>query len=355
MRAGGPIRGLPLLPILLGSILLAPPARAAEGPDAAGAPGPVLVLTFRSVGVSDTTVAVVRDLLAGEIESRGLPVSGREPGMEIAGLEAGGEECDEAECARRLCEERGAGMVVFGTLSKLGEKIIVRARALRMSDPSPFYSDQLPAATEEDLDAVMRRIAEGIAAGRPNSDLATIDSVTKEETVRPRRKEGRGGLGFRAGILWPDGDSYGGADHLTDLHLAWRVEGHRYVVETTTLLGLRWGDGCADWTLLDVFGARLFGLGDVATYAGGGLGLHALHVEQHPSNYVYPADSDHYDSGEGGDATALSADVGVGVVLFHTYSLQIVADARYHYVFENFPEVNDQGAHGLVVTFGTSY
>jgi hypothetical protein len=153
-------------------------------------------------------------------------------------------------------------------------------------------------------------------------------------------------------MMWPSGDSYGGANRLTDLHIAWGFEGRNFMVETTTLMGLRWGDGSIDWTLLDLFVARMFGLGDVSTYAGGGLGIHALRIE-HRAHSQYP-DYEYY-SQDSDAATALTADVGVGVVLLRTYSFRIVADARYHHVFEDFPEAGGKGANGLVVTFGTSY
>ncbi len=311
-----------------------------------------LVLPFRTVGVSDTTATVIRDLLAGELETRGVAILERNG---LSTLPTGADGCDEIGCAAALARERMAAQVVFGSLSRLGDKIIVRAHALRVGEPAAYYNDQISALTEEDLDVVMRRIAEGIASGRANSDKATVESVTREEAKEPRRREGRSGIGLRAGFIFPADDSYGG-DRLTSLRVAYKFEGRDFLIESTALLGLAWGDDCAEWTPLDVFAARLFGKGDLAGYIGGGLGMRVVHVEREvrdelctPS--VYYDCVDYHDD----NATALSADVGGGLIAFRTYSYQVVVDLRYHYVFEDFEELGGHGAHGFTLTFGTSH
>lgn len=311
-----------------------------------------LVLPLRTTGVSDTTAAVVRELLAGELESREFLVA--RP-AEIGGLPEGADACDDAGCAEALARQRGASLVVYGSLSRLGEKIIVRVRALRVGEAGPFYQDQLSAQTEEDLDAVMRRVADGIVAGRANSDRATVDTVTLEETEKPRRREGRSGIGLRAGSIFPDGDSYGG-ERLTSLRIAYKFETRDFLIESTALLGMAWGGESTEWTPLDVFAARIFGRGDAAIYLGGGLGLRSLKVKRE----IPCASEDPYYCYGGvrlveQTATTLSADAGIGVILFRTYSYQILCDVRYHYVFEDFEKVEGKGAHGLAVTFGTSH
>ena len=308
-----------------------------------------LVLPFRTIGVSDTTATVARDLLEGELESEGLSLVER---VEVLRLPSGPQGCDEIECATALARERGASQVVFGSLSRLGEKIIVHARALRVGDAAPYYTDQLSALTEEDLDTVMRRIAEGIAAGRGNSDQATIESVTREETKTPRRRAGRSGIGLRAGAIFPDGDSYSG-ERLTSLRLVYKFEGRDFLIESTALLGMAWGGGAVEWMPLDVFAGRMFGKGDVSGYIGGGLGIRSVHVEWDVA--CAQGDYGYCDTTDSESATTLSADIGGGLIAFRTYSYQIVVDLRYHYVFEKFDKVGGHGAHGIALTFGTSH
>lgn len=315
-----------------------------------------LVLPFRSIGVSDTTILASRDLLSGELESRGLALIG--PRSSPGPLPMGSGACDDPGCAGALASEYGAGLIVYGSMSRLGEKIVVRAHALRAAENVPFYNDQISALTEEDLDTVMRRIAEGISAGRPNSISPTVESVTQAETRSPSQRAGRSGFGFRAGVLYPLGDSYAGGDRLTNLRLSYKYETRDFLVETTTLTGLSWRGDTAEWSILDLFMARVLGLGDRAVYAGGGLGVHALHAEAmetpyHPS----PQDPEYLLTGHGSNdqsSTTFTMDAGVGLILLRTYDFQLVADLRYHHVFEDFDKVGGGGARGFLVTLGTS-
>lgn len=335
---------------VIAGILLGPvPASATQQ-------GTTLVLPFRTVGTSDTTAVVTRDLLAGELATRGLDVviTRSLPG----GIPSGAEGCDEVDCALLLASQHQAAQVVFGSLSRLGNKFVVRVRAIRAGEATPFYSDQIPAEREEDLDVVMRRIAEGIAGGRADSDRATIDSVTGAEAKTPRRREGRSGLGFRTGFLFPIGDSYGGQDRLTDLRLAYKFEGHDFLIESTAILGFAWGGDAIEWTPFDVFAARIFGVGDVSGYLGGGLGMRSVRVERTISRRFQPAGGYpdyYYDDTESASATTLSAEVGGGLIAFRTYSYQMILDLRYQYVFEKFHNFDGKGAHGFVLSFGTSH
>jgi hypothetical protein len=317
-------------------------------PGTALALGSTLVLPLQAVGVDSTTALVVADLLRGELEARGILVLGvRAPGTALSPEAA----CQDAPCASAVASAHGASVAVYGSLSRLGEKIIVRSRAVRVGEAVPFFADQLASATEEDLDALVRRIAAGIAEGRPNADTATVDTVTREESRRPARRATRKGLGLRAGFLFPVADSYGGASQLTNLRLAYRREAREFMIETTTLLGLAWSEDTQDWTILDVFAARLFGAGDIAPYLGAGIGVHAVNVRYQ--------DEDRRPYGEYGvtyeqSKTTLTADLGVGVVALRTYDVAFTIDVRYHHVFSEFDEVGGDGARGFAVTFGTT-
>lgn len=329
--------------VALGAIVLALlPATSTSAPE-------TLVLPLRTIGVSDTTAAVVGDLLQGELEGRGVAIF---PASRLAVDQPRGEAaCDAADCAAAAASAYGVSQVVYGSLSRLGDKIIVRVRALRAGEGTPYYSDQLTSATEEDLDTVARRVAEGIAAGRPNADLATVDTVTEQETLEPRRRASRSGIGLRAGFIFPASDSYGGVDRLTSARLSFKYETRNYFIETTPVLGFAWRGDTIEWTAFDLFGARIFGVGDWATYAGAGIGVHALNVSQSvPVDWGY---GPYYESVEQSETT-LALDFGVGLLALRTYDLTIVVDVRYHIVFADFDQVGGNGAHGLTVMFGTS-
>ncbi|OGF13974.1 MAG: hypothetical protein A2W00_04930 [Candidatus Eisenbacteria bacterium RBG_16_71_46] len=333
--------------LLFGAVVLAALDVAAARADDSAVPQ-TLVLPFRTVGVSDTTATVVAELLQGELEGRGVSMVARS--LRSADLLPGESACDDAECAKAAARSYGASRVIYGSLSRLRDKIIVRVRAQWIADAAPYYADQVTSTTEEDLDAVVRRVADGIALGRSNAQHATIETVTAQETLEPRRRVGRSGGGLRAGFIFPVGDSYGGVDRLTSLRLAHVFEIRDYLIESTPVLGFAWRSGTVDWTLLDVFAARIFGIGDFAPYVGAGLGVHSVRVEKQVTNYsgTFP-----YLVSSEQSETTLSADVGVGFLALRTYDYKLVMDLRYHYVFAEFDQLGGKGAHGVAISFGT--
>jgi hypothetical protein len=267
-----------------------------------------------------------------------------------ADLPVGDAACDDATCAAIAGESHGASQVIYGSLNRLGDKIIFSIRALRSGDAAPSYRDQLTATTEEDLDTVVRRAADGFVAGRANADHATVDTVTEEETLEPRRRAHRSGLGVRAGFIFPMNESYGGTDRLTSVRLAIKYETRDYLIESTPILGFAWRDETVEWTVLDVFGARIFGTGDVATYLGLGLGIHSLNVEKS----FTPAVPYDYESSVSQSTTTLTTDIGIGLMALRTYDLSFIVDVRYHFVWAEFDAIGGNGAHGIAITFGTS-
>jgi len=318
------------------------------------AEAPALVLPFRTIGINDTTAAVFQSLLASELETHGVHVL---PASVLpASIATGPEACDEAGCAAALAREAGAGHVVFGSLSRLGDKVIVRVRAITAGADHPDYSDQITALREDDLDAVARRIAEGLAAGRPNAERATVKSVTLQETETPRRRASRTGFGIRTGFLFPDGHSYGGSDRLAMVRPVFRYEASNLFVETTPLLGFAWGDGNVEWTMLDLTAGKLFGTGDWSPYFTGGLGVHIVTVAKR-TRYTY---ADYYGASYDYTASAtqtettLAADAGVGMLALRTYDFSIVLELKYHAVFSSFDNVGGKGAHGITLSFGTT-
>jgi len=313
-----------------------------------------LVLPLRALGVSDTTALVSDDLLVGSLEDLGMDVVRSDPAQPP--LPAGPDACDDPACAGDLGREHDADLVVYGSLSRLGGKIIARLNVLRTGEPAPYYRDQLTATSEDDLDTVMRRFAEGIAAGRPNSDRATVESVTQAETQTPARRATRSGMGIRAGFLFPTGGSFGGAERLTNLRAAYRYEFRDFQIETTPLLGFTWGKGNFDWSMLDLGASRIFGTGDFSTYLGASFGVHSVTVEQNRTVLVsYPGYPSYtYEAGLRQSETVPTLDLVAGIMALRTYDFVAVLELRYHYVFESFDEVGGGGAHGVMLTFGTS-
>lgn len=325
------------------SVTIVAAALALAGPAAAQN---FVVLPFRTLGIAVDDASVSRDILVDEMRIRGALVRGL--GAD-AGVPAGAGGCDDPECASTLGGGLGANRVVFGSLSRLGNKILVRVNVITPGAEGPDYTDRFSVYSVEELDRVMARAADGIVAGRATSDVATIDTVVPEETEAPLRRTARKGMGVRAGVLFPAGGSYGGADRLSSLQFAHRYEGRDFFIQTTVLTGVLWGEGNIEWTPFDIFAARVVGIGDAATYVGGGVGLRTLRVEERyrtgERGYSYYAMKEE-------TVTTVSFDVAAGIMALRTYDMNIVAELRYHYVAADFDEVDGKGAHGLMLVFG---
>jgi len=327
----------------LGSILLVTASTLGPVVDVAKASGETtLILPFRATGVTEVTAEVSRNLLSGELESLGYSLVHADPiGLPI---------CDDTDCARRIGQRQGAERVVYGSLSQLGTKVIVRVRSFQIEADSLDYNDQLNASSIEDLDTVMTRIAEGIASRRGVSSHIALGTVLEDEANEPRLRRGRRGFGVRGGFLFAGGDSYGQTDRLTSFRIPYKFERENFFVETTTLLGLAWGSEAVEWTILDVYAARFFGVEDTSFYLGGGVGIHVVSVE---GPITRPDEAPDFMETHSQTATSPVLDFGGGVALLRTYDYGLSLDLRYHIVLEDFDEVGGDGAHGLRVTIGT--
>jgi len=329
--------------VLLGTIISA--VRAQET-------GSTVVLPLRTIGVSDTTAAVVADLLRDELEARRVSVL---PASQLpADLPKGAEACAEAACAAATAANLGASRAVYGSVSRLGVKFIVRIRTIRSGETSPEYTDQLTATYEEDLDALARRFADGIVAGLPHSETASVKNITEEETLEPRRRASRASVGLRAGFLFPAEHSYGGAERLTAARFSFKYETEKFLVDTTPILGFAWHGDTVEWTILDIFVARIFGSGDFAPYLGAGVGVHALNIEQvsyFAPNYYDP----YFYSSHSQSETTLTGDAGIGLTMLRTYDFSLAFDLRYHYVFSDFNAIGGYGAQAVSFMFGVNF
>lgn len=308
-----------------------------------------LVLPLRTLGVSEQTAVVSRELLAGSLADLGLTVTSRTPDAEA--LPSGDTACDDPVCAAALGRQHGATQVVYGSMSRLGAKFIVRLSVVSVDATEPHYRDQLTATSEEEMDTLMRRFAEGIVAGRPDSDRASIESVTEAETLLPARRATRGSFGLRAGFLFPTGGSYANEDRLTHLHIAHVYDLGNALVETTPMLGLSFGDRSRDWTLLDMSIVRPFGDGDVTPYLGGGIGVHSIGYDR-PVTYVTPGYPP-YTYPQRTSETVPTVDLIAGFMALRTYDFSLFVELRLHHAFTTAEKMGHAGETGLRLTFGT--
>ena len=109
-----------------------------------------------------------------------------------AGVEASFAQAGEAARAA------GADLAVTLRISRLGQNALVRMGAYR-PDGSVAQVDELSAATPDDLDPVLQRLARGLATGRPARTVAEVDTVTQKESDAYRKMQATNVFGLRLG------------------------------------------------------------------------------------------------------------------------------------------------------------
>lgn len=341
-------------------------------PVAAAARG-VLAPQVHARGVDAATASAFELVLVQELERRSSEalvhaVSGRDAARA----------CADARCASRRARERGAGAAYVCTLARFGSKHVATLQRVEAGGRI-VWSERQASPRAEDLDELAARLAARLgpapagserrpavdpeegparAARRGRSgdrDVARIDEDSAPEPPAWTKRRGWGSSGPRAGVLYPSSSAYAGAERLTSLAYVWRYETPSWSAECTPGLGLAWGGDlerergrARDWTLLDVFLAWTPARGDVAPWAGAGMGLHAVRLERDGTGVPFTGRRDE-------SATTLGLQVGGGVTFFRTYDFQIGLDLRYQHLLHDFPEVGADGAHGFVLGFGIQH
>jgi hypothetical protein len=151
--------------LALALALAAPAARAGV---------PVVLLPATGANVHEGHLSAATDVLRAYLERTGrLSASvGTTPG----GLRPEPTALEAAEAARAA----GAELGVTLRIARLGNVASVRLAAYRQ-DGSVAHVDELSASGPDDLDPALRRLALGLAEGRPARTLGEIDTVTERE------------------------------------------------------------------------------------------------------------------------------------------------------------------------------
>lgn len=288
---------------------------------AAGAAGKAKIVVFRfePIGVDETTAKIATELLRGELSSG-----------DVFYAVVGEEVCKTPEEAAQLARGMEAEKAVIGSLSGLGEKIIVRASLVDTKTGNVEFEDQLVSTTVDDLDMVMKRLALGLAKKKKHPETAEVEAIIEKETEEPRRRKTFFSTGSTVGYLFPTGNSFGGSGSMVTFEgLGW-YETPDFTAETVVGTSISGDAGYIYWD----FGLlRFLSRSDLAPFVGGDLGMHWLTAG---------------DFDESGDGLGLSA-VG-GIVGFRTYDFRLILKGKYTVVFA---EINDQSTQrGFAVTFG---
>jgi hypothetical protein len=272
----GPRRGRWLAAALCSCALLLTLPAGAAGAGAAGTGtgtvtvqgGAWTVLPFAERGLEPGAADTFRELLQTELAARTGAAFG------VADVV-----CADVPCAVAAAEPLGATVAVFGSLSRLGQKVVVTATLVDVPGAAVLNSDRMTVSRIEELDTVAARLAEAFVSGRPVAETARLGTITRAEAAPDVRREGESGFWFGLGGIAPLGGGYAEAGMGVLFEFGWLFEARWFAIGPR--LGVRFsaeekGGGRYVEVPIDVTAAYIMSLGDVAPFIGIGAGVHFL-------------------------------------------------------------------------------
>ena len=281
---------------------------------------------FATNGVDGGTAATFQQLLHGQIASR---TEG--PLTDL------GSQCQDTECVRQGALKVGARVGVYGTLGRLGSKVVVTATAVDAQSGRALRSETIGVDRVEDLDDAAERVAEALVSGKKVEKTAELGTITHEEAKAPVRRDTRFGvtLGLE-GILPARGFADGVVGAGTGLGL-W-LESMDFVIEPRIGVRTDLGAGDRDWTHvpLEITVSYLLSRSDFAPLLGGGVGLAYVHEElpvERRDGSTLVSTSTHVIEDS---IFAFDVYARVGLLMLRTYDVSAVIALDYAFTFGDF-------------------
>jgi hypothetical protein len=300
----------------------------------------VVVPQPATIGVDADSATTFGELLRGELAKQGFRVVPRAQTPPAA--------CGDPGCAPDVIRAVGATAAVATTLSRLGDKVIVRYDYVGANGQT-YVSDRATAATIGDLEPISVRVARSVATGRPFGETVGVSTVTQTEQVKPRRRTSMFTKNFHFGTLFPV-SSYAGSGTMMDIGFGgmWDLGGFGVDTSTEFVFTLNPKDdqpSAFNWQLN--LGGRWFldPEADTGAYIGGGVGLRLVSVNER--RFV----DDKTDSKFGFGAYA-----GAGVLFLRTADVHLDLNIRYDVnVVSLHTSDGSTGGHGVMVTLGLAF
>jgi hypothetical protein len=285
------------------------------------------VLPFKPVGIESNITDAVYQLMGSELSSYGYTVLLPDEIEENLSRKI---ECYNKECAAEIGTQMGLEKVIFGSLTKIGEKHIISAVVVESKSGKIVFSDKATAQTVEDLDVCISRLAKSIEHGKEVEKTAEVGKITEEEIeTGAKRKKAffSSGLGFGMGMPVT---GYGDEDNGTINYFEWKgwYETPKFAAEVAWYFGSGTGDSeIAEWAL-GISLLYFFNTTDFSPFINVGLSRKSIM----------------FGSFDYSDGIALEA--GAGMVIFRTYDFRLVLDGK---VSTSFLDVGEaEGPHSAL-------
>ncbi|UCE19589.1 MAG: hypothetical protein JSV84_04395 [Gemmatimonadota bacterium] len=289
----------------------------------AQAQGKMAILPFHSLGIDYVSIQTAELLLRQEI--------GKLTAAEIISENetrqmAGDVPCTDVACAAEIGEQLGADEVVFCSLSRLGEKIVVQYGLADVASKKKVIVDNTASETVEDLEAVMKRVALSIVNRKPMGQTAEVGAITEREIGVPRRRSALGINGVSFGYLYPQ-HGYDNDDRSFALDYRRGYEMERIAVGAQ--FAIRKG------IALNIYTSYLITKTDFCPYIGGAFGFHWVSHDE---------DSDN--DGDNLKSDGFEFIINTGIRAFRTYNFQVLLNFDYAFT------LNDYDDEAIVFTIG---
>jgi hypothetical protein len=286
------------------------------------------VLPLRGIGIEVSAQETVYQLLLSDIKQFNkytiVPESDIIPLLD-------NRDCTDAACAVEIGTKANASKVAFGSLNKLGEKIIFQYDLVDVASGKTLLSDNMTALRLEDLDQVTKRVAASIVNQIPAEKTVEVGLVTEQESREQETRKAKALRGIGFGYLYPE-NGYDREQRVFVWDFRSLYEMRHFAVDA--LLGIRKGFS------INIGFLYLTSPKDLSPYIGAGIGFHAISHEP-----VLNTGDSYVDQQEkAGDGLELL--IKGGLLTFRTYDFRIVATVEYSLTF------NDYHDRAVVVTIG---
>lgn len=293
------------------------------------------VLPYESRNVDSNVYRIVIDYMEEELSSYGSVLERNKVQEFFLKVK----ECESDTCLKKYSEEYDLENIVFVYLDRLGEKYLLRVKVFNSKEGKFVYNQRDVADRESDLNIIVERMAKSVYEGKSIEKVVSTETITGYEAEEePRKRRTRRYLTARVGSIFPL-TGYYDENRDVPLNLSRFILGFHYEVKKTSV------------SLEYAVFSRGFGFEfPVRFYTS--TGDNALFYEFVPGYYFMP---DIYENGywfndgsgrkiAGGNGPALG--IGGGFILFHTYDIQFIINAKYLFILNNGPD------SGVEITFG---
>jgi len=269
------------------------------------------LLRFKPLGIESNITEAIYQLLESELISYGHMVISQEKIDEELGRKV---ECYNKQCAAETGIQMGLEKIIFGSLTKIGEKYIVSANVVESKSGEIVFSDKVTSKTAEDLDVCISRLAKSIEYGKEVEKTAEVGKITEEEMeIGAKRKKAffASGPGFGMGIPVA---GYGDASNNVINYYGFKTwyETPKFAAEVDWYFG---SSGAIDFDLnewsLGISLIYFLTTIDFSPYLSLGVERKSITI-------------DYFDYTSG-----LALQAGGGLVIFRTYDFRLVLDGRF--------------------------